>query len=121
MADINGLYRTFGLELAAGHRERCDHLSVELEFLAFLLLKEAFADGARTEAQAAIARAARQRFLERHLCRWVPRLRDRLRRAVPGSAFADYLEWISLFVEREWPGAAPVRPGAMGTAAGLVD
>lgn len=38
LADINGFYRAFGLEIE--RHERADHISVESEFLAYLLLKE---------------------------------------------------------------------------------
>lgn len=69
LADLSGFYRAFGLELGAGDspREMPDHLSVELEFYAWLLLKEAHLLRAQAEEGVSIVEDARAKFLRSHL------------------------------------------------------
>ena len=70
MADIAGFYRAFGIEPARSSPERPDHLALELEFMAFLLLK-------KREAVAATdvdpRRPNRQSICDRALPRFLPR------------------------------------------------
>jgi TorA maturation chaperone TorD len=70
LADIAGFYKACGL--AAPAKERVDHLAVELEFMSFLALKEAYAlhDGAPD--RAAEVRDMQRQFLTEHLARWAP-------------------------------------------------
>lgn len=69
MANLAGLYKSFGVE---PHQQRYDHISVELEFMAFLAYRESaeIAKGPRSQAQE--FRKVQRFFLERHLARWVP-------------------------------------------------
>jgi TorA maturation chaperone TorD len=64
IADVAGFYRAFGAD-ASG--ERADHASVELEFLAFLALRRARAEGEEAET----CRKAEDAFLRDHLGRWL--------------------------------------------------
>lgn len=96
LADIAGFYRAFGLETAPALHERADHLSVELEFMQFLCLKEAHA-AARGEAPERVAqcRAAQTKFLGEHLGRWGRSFAQRLcavARDGPYAAFAALLD-----------------------------
>lgn len=89
MEELVRFYEHFGLKIVAG--DHPDHLSAELEFMHYMTFKEAAA-AAHNDAVSDI-RTAQRDFLERHLCRWVPRLRRRLAGASeqPGfytSAFA---------------------------------
>lgn len=71
LADIAGFYRAFGLDLAADSRERVDHIGVELEFMHFLCLKEAYALAKNhSDEQLALCREAQVKFLRDHVCRW---------------------------------------------------
>jgi TorA maturation chaperone TorD len=77
LADIAGFYRAFGLQTAKATPERPDHLSLELEFMAFLLGKERLArDSAGSDAaareQAEVCAEAQQSFFRDHLAWWVP-------------------------------------------------
>lgn len=82
LADIAGFYRAFGLDVSDRARERVDHVSVELEFMAFLAYKEGHALSSDAEENAEekveICRAAQKKFLSDHLCRWVPAFARRL-------------------------------------------
>jgi nitrate reductase assembly molybdenum cofactor insertion protein NarJ len=67
LADIAGFYHAFGLRLDEERHEMLDHLGVELEFYAILLLKQeallALGDAEGGE----IVRDARRKFLAEHL------------------------------------------------------
>jgi len=76
MEDATRFYNFFDLRIAPDLRELPDHITTELEFMHYLTFRE-------TEARqqghdpGSLLRAERD-FLSRHLCRWVPRMRERL-------------------------------------------
>jgi nitrate reductase assembly molybdenum cofactor insertion protein NarJ len=102
LADIAGFYRAFGLEF--GHEdsvhEMLDHVSVELEFYALLLMKqETLAAGGDAEGQAIVCEA-QQKFLEAHLGRFVGAIATRP--GVTASAFyGPVLAWCRDLVAAE--------------------
>ena len=69
MADIAGFYRAFGVDATAGGF-RPDELPVELEFMAYLCRKEAYAEEHLGAPRAGQARKAQRMFLEEHLGCW---------------------------------------------------
>jgi TorA maturation chaperone TorD len=71
MSDIAGFYRAFGLGFDG---ERADHLSLELEFMRLLALKEARALMDNDLENAGICRSAQREFLQSHLGRWAGNL-----------------------------------------------
>lgn len=79
LADIQGFYRAFGLEIGSHCAERCDHVRLELEFLHFLALKEAIAIDRGEKEHFDVVRNAQKKFLEDHAIRWPLRFADRLR------------------------------------------
>lgn len=74
MEELVRFYEHFGLKIEAG--DHPDHLTAELEFMHYMAFKEAAAL-AHDDDAAAVRRAQRD-FLDRHLCKWLPRLRARL-------------------------------------------
>jgi len=90
LADLAAFYRAFGLEIADDAAERPDHLCVELEFMAVLAAKEAWAREHQLDADAlAVVRDAQKKFLREHLGRWTPAFTRRLEReAGPGPLTA---------------------------------
>jgi nitrate reductase assembly molybdenum cofactor insertion protein NarJ len=77
LADIAGFYRAFGLEFGDEAHEMLDHIAVELEFYALLLMKqEALVANGDEEGQA-IVLDARQKFLTAHVGRFVGALAQR--------------------------------------------
>lgn len=100
LADITGFYNAFGLKVSGRAPERGDHVSVECEFLHFLLYKESVAleDGAQDKAE--ICREASRRFLSDHLASWLPAFARRLSRHSEG--FMKKVAVFSFeFVERD--------------------
>jgi TorA maturation chaperone TorD len=85
MADVAGFYHAFGIEPAQSSPERPDHLSLELEFMAFLLMKrrEALAN-ADIDPDAAehadICDQVQRDFFRDHLAWWTPTFAAGLRR-----------------------------------------
>jgi DMSO reductase family type II enzyme chaperone len=77
MADIAGFYAAFGVETGAGG-ERPDHISVELEFMQYLALKEAYARQHLGVARVRQCRRAQRLFLQEHLGGWGPAFGRRL-------------------------------------------
>jgi TorA maturation chaperone TorD len=96
MGDVAAFLRAFGLALDPAARERIDHLSCELEFMAFLMRKEAHAlqtgDGAMLGGTVAAERA----FVRDHAGRFAPAFARRVVAADPeglyGAAAALLLE-----------------------------
>ena len=78
LADINGFYLAFGVEPADANPDMPDHVSVELEFLSLMLVKEVYALVRGQRAQHRLTRKAARAFVEDHLARWVPSLHNRL-------------------------------------------
>ena len=69
LADISGFYRAFGFR-AAG--ERPDHIVPQLEFVALLYAKEAYAFMCRDHAGAAVCSESREKFVREHMSGWLP-------------------------------------------------
>lgn len=74
MEDLVRFYEYFGLRTNAG--DHPDHLCAELDFVHYLAFKEAAA--LAHDLPVADLIRAQHDFLDRHLCRWLPRLRSRL-------------------------------------------
>lgn len=88
-------YRYFGLDFSAGGaRERPDHLLTELEFMHYLTFLEAGAPAAATES----LRRAQADFLERHLARWLPALREALAGDASAAPYDTLFDALARFV-----------------------
>jgi TorA maturation chaperone TorD len=87
LGDIAGFHTAFGVAAVGSTGERIDHMTAELEFLAFLLVMEANAHQ-RDPAQITISRDAIGRFLTDHLGLWVGALRAEIDGVLPGGFFA---------------------------------
>jgi TorA maturation chaperone TorD len=87
LGDVSGFYAAFGLRPAPSG-ERPDHIACELEFLAVVALKEAYARARTADAQAGVARDGAAAFLRDHLGRWLPAFAALARQRAPGSGYA---------------------------------
>ena len=70
LADLQGFYAAFGLQVAAPARERADHVACQMEFLEVLCLKEAWALEQGDAEMAEVTGRAARRFLADHLARF---------------------------------------------------
>lgn len=100
LADIAGFYRAFGVGVGPEERERVDHIGVELSFMHFLCLKEAYAARHREAEHLRVCRDSQRAFLRDHLLCWGPAFAERLAALGGGSpygaagrALAAWLEW----------------------------
>ncbi|MEW5884725.1 MAG: molecular chaperone TorD family protein [Armatimonadota bacterium] len=92
LAELSGFYRAFGVE---PNGERADHFSVELEFLSYLVYREAGEEMRGEEERAEESRQARRLFFERHIGRWFKTLLFLVRRKAgqgPYHAIAEFCE-----------------------------
>jgi TorA maturation chaperone TorD len=101
LADIAGFYAAFGLAVAAWDAERCDHASVEFEFMSILSAKEAHAID---QGDAELLRAttdAQRLFLRDHLATWIPAFARRLATAAPEGLYAAIAGFLQTFLPAE--------------------
>ncbi len=97
LADLSTFYQAFGVSLNPELKDRLDHVSVEMEFMHLLTLKEAYARGnGHGEDKALLCRQAQETFLANHLGTWIKRFSDRVARKTGGSgvygALAGFLD-----------------------------
>jgi TorA maturation chaperone TorD len=104
LADIAGFYRAFGLEPSHAHPERPDYLPLELEFMAFLLMKKRLAMNA-LESHAAervnVCEEAECNFFREHLAWWVPAFASGLRRKAGSALYAALARVLATLVPAE--------------------
>jgi len=88
LADVAGFYRAFGLEPSRSRPERPDHIALELEFMAFLIMKKRLAAASPDEPseRAEVCAKAMVSFFREHLAWWIPAFATGLRRKT-GSGF----------------------------------
>jgi TorA maturation chaperone TorD len=72
MADVAGFYRAHGLKVGGVERERPDHIGTEMEFMAFMARKEAYALDHLGPEEVEECRRTQAHFLRDHLGRWAP-------------------------------------------------
>ncbi len=89
-AQLKQEYATAGLALAPAFHGLPDHVSVELEFMAFLCSQETDAWD-RQDPREGMEFLKRQRtFLERHLGRWFPDFAREVQRADPSGLYGSF-------------------------------
>lgn len=98
LADIAGFYHAFGLETARSVPERPDHVTLELEFMAFLLAKKRLAAGSD---QASVCDEALRHFLRDHLSWWAPSFAVGLRQKAVDGFYAAAARVLAAFLPTE--------------------
>lgn len=108
LADIAGFYAAFGLNLDPSSHETPDHVAVELEFYAMLLLKQEYLDAAADAEGADIVLDGRRKFLRDHLGSFAPAIAARPDVATD-PMYGPIFRWVGELVTREC-GAVGVEP-----------
>jgi TorA maturation chaperone TorD len=106
MADVAGFYKAFGIAPAQCSPERPDHLALELEFMAILLLKRrqavAAADHDHEAAeQASVCERSLRDFFRDHLAWWLPAFSAGLRRKADGGYLHALADVLTTFIRAE--------------------
>ncbi len=100
LADINGFYRAFGLEIET--RERADHIAVQAEFLAYLIMKEIHASRTTdSEENVMISREAQMHFWRDHFGWWVKGFCQTLYEQANVQLYQDAAHFLGRFIEIE--------------------
>ena len=102
MADIAAFYRAHGLRAGGSERERPDHITVELEFMAVVAKKEALALGAADSENASICRETGALFLTDHLGCWGPAFGRRATAVSTSDWYRALGELLALWIEAEF-------------------
>jgi hypothetical protein len=84
LGDIAGYYRAFGLEPSSESPERHDHISLELEFMAWLNTKTLYAMEEGDSDNGILCRDAQVSFLDEHLAWWATAFALALRKKADG-------------------------------------
>ncbi len=103
LTDIAGFYKAFGFTLGTDDdapRDMVDHISIELEFYALLLMKEYALLEDKNQEGVEIVADARSKFLKDHIGRFVGTLKGR-----PGVVshpfYRDTFEFVHAFLNEE--------------------
>lgn len=114
LADIAGFYGAFGLELDPGFMDRSDHLTLELEFMQFLCLKEAYGlKKGHPEEQVALCREAQSKFLGDHLGNWVFEFAPLLEEKATSELYKGVAQLLVAFMKFEMR-SFDLEPGNVG-------
>lgn len=100
LGDIAGFYKAFGLSSSENEKERPDHISVEMEFMSFLVYKESFASANHKEEQVQLCRKAQAKFTEDHIGRWAPIFASSLAEKTKGF-YSELANLLYLFIQAE--------------------
>ncbi|MEZ6093412.1 MAG: molecular chaperone TorD family protein [Pirellulaceae bacterium] len=118
IGDVCGFYNAFGWTAAANTGERPDHLLVELEFAAMLLVMTARAE---TREQAGLTENALAEFTRHHLSDWLLVFADQLKLSTTypllvESANLLSVVWPALVKWHDWT-VDPAPPSTVGISA----
>ena len=94
-------YLEAGLAISPELNELPDHISVELEFMAYLCMKEAEARQTNDDVEADHFHVLQEMFMGQHLARWFPKFAQRFKESEPGSIYQFLLPAVYGFLRNE--------------------
>lgn len=100
VAAVQREYRSMGIA-SVGLEEAPDHVSTEMEVMAYLCNLEADAWAQDQVRLVEDTIALEERFLRRHLCVWIPQFRRRALDAVPTPFYRDVVEAVHAYVVQD--------------------
>lgn len=100
--DALNRYRTFGLAISEGVKEVPDHISIELEFMFFLIYKEVNSILYNDPESSQVYIAEQLSFLEDHLYRWVPPFAGSMIEYSGTEFFRSLGKATQLFIEEDY-------------------
>lgn len=118
LADLSTFYRAFGVGVNPELKDRLDHVSVEMEFMHLLTLKEAYARlNHQGEDKVLLCRQAQEAFLANHLANWVKAFTNRLmKRTANSEVYASVSLLLGVYMDEEFKrfglDSSPLRPTA---------
>jgi DMSO reductase family type II enzyme chaperone len=127
LAGLNAFYDAFGVAPNPALKERADHISVEMDFMHFLTLKEGYARANGHGADKVdLCRRAQESFLANHLGSWTEAFTQRLAAKSNGSGLYGVLaETLDAFMGSEFNefelDPDPLAPAADGPPENLLD
>lgn len=101
LADVAGFYRAFGFQIAPDAHQLPDHIGSQLEFMAVLCAKEAYALQHNLSEQAEICRDARRTFLLEHLGFWTAVFAARVKATARLSLYPALAELVRAVLTHE--------------------
>lgn len=99
LADLNGFYKAFGLEVES--IERADHISTQAEFLSYLLLKVVLAERDGLIEEMSICKDAFDRFQKDHFFNWATMFAENTVNKVEGAFYPMAGRFLSGLLEIE--------------------
>ena len=116
MADLSTFYSAFDLQVSPDLKDRLDHISVEMELMHFLTLKEAYGRvNGHGEDKTLLCRQAQEAFLAHHLTEWILAFTERLARKAPeGGIYASLAHLLDAYMVMEFQrfSLSPTQPDA---------
>lgn len=99
LADLNGFYKAFGIEVQS--IERADHISTQTEFLSYLLLKERLAERDGLMEEMDVCREAFENFKKDHFLDWAGMFSENLADKVDGDFYNLCGKFLHTFIDCE--------------------
>lgn len=99
LADLNGFYKAFGMEVES--IERADHISTQTEFLSYLLLKERLAERNGLIEEMGVCRDAFDQFQKDHFMDWAGMFAGNLAKHVDSEFYPLAGRFFSISLETE--------------------
>jgi TorA maturation chaperone TorD len=103
LIQLGGFYETFGFELPRNRsKERVDHISIELAFMAYLCFRTAYAiQNDHDEKKIGVLYSGMKKFIRNHVGRWIPLFCIFSSRKAERGLYKSIIDILSLVVKNE--------------------